>query len=239
MNQSYHVTGMTCQGCLKSVEQRLGQLPHVGNVQIDLSSGRAVLDQQQTLPIETVQAALKGTKFNIEAVQKSPSSPAPEELRSFWITYRPLLLIVAYILGASLLVQFPFETFSSNLLMRHFMAGFFLVFSFFKLLNLQGFANAYAQYDLLAERWKGWGGMYPFVELGLGVLYLTNLFPFYTHIATIVILGFSSIGVIKSNLDRRKIQCACLGDVFDLPMSTVTIVEDVSMVLMAVWMLWG
>ena len=94
-----------------------------------------------------------------------------------------------------------------------------------------------SQYDLLAARWRGWGYVYPFVELGLGILYLTNLAPAFTNWTTVLVLGFSSLGVIKSNLEKRQIRCACLGDVFNLPMSTVTIVEDVTMVLMAAWML--
>ena len=118
------------------------------------------------------------------------------------------------------------------------MAGFFLVFSFFKLLNIKGFADSYAMYDLVAARWRTWGLIYPFVELTLGILYLTNSFPVYTNWITIVVLGVSTIGVIKSNLAKKKIQCACLGDVFNLPMSTVTIVEDVTMVAMATFMLF-
>ncbi len=55
----------------------------------------------------------------------------------------------------------------------------------------------------------------------------------------IIILGVSSIGVIKSNLAKQKIQCACLGSVFNLPMSTVTIVEDLLMVVMAELMLFN
>ena len=47
--------------------------------------------------------------------------------------------------------------------MRFFMAGFFLVFSFFKLLDINAFADAYSRYDLLAMRWRGWGLIYPFV----------------------------------------------------------------------------
>ena len=121
--------------------------------------------------------------------------------------------------------------------MRHFMAGFFIVFTFFKLLNIQGFADSYGMYDIVAAKWPRWGYVYPFVELGLGVLYLINVFPFWTNVVTIVVLGVSSIGVIQSNLNKRKIKCACLGDVFNLPMSTVTIVEDVSMVAMAGLML--
>ena len=93
-------------------------------------------------------------------------------------------------------------------------------------------------YDIIAARWKGWGYTYPFVELALGILYLINFMPFYTNLITAIILGISSIGVIESNLNKRKIKCACLGDVFNLPMSTVTIVEDLTMVGMAIWMLW-
>lgn len=107
------------------------------------------------------------------------------------------------------------------------------MFAFFKLLNIQGFADSYRMYDIVAAKWKGWGYIYPFVELGLGILYLINIAPIATNLATFIILGISSIGVIRSVLDKRKIKCACLGDVFNLPMSTVTIVEDLTMVLMA------
>jgi copper chaperone CopZ len=153
-------------------------------------------------------------------------------------TYKPLFMIVGFILGVSVLVQYPFAEFSFMLLMRHFMAGFFIVFAFFKLLNLEGFANSYQMYDIVAAKWKGWGLIYPFVELALGIAYLINVFPFYVNLITIVVLGISSIGVIKSNLDNKKIKCACLGDVFNLPMSTVTIIEDLSMVAMALIMLF-
>jgi hypothetical protein len=50
-------------------------------------------------------------------------------------------------------------------------------------------------------------------------------------------MGFSSIGVIKSVIDKKQIRCACLGAVFNLPMSTVTIIEDLLMVAMSTLML--
>jgi hypothetical protein len=122
--------------------------------------------------------------------------------------------------------------------MRYFMAGFFLSFAFFKLLDIPAFADAYAGYDLLAARWRGWGYVYPFVELGLGAAYLANWQPVLTNGVTLVVMGFSAIGVIQAVMNKRKIRCACLGAVFQLPMSTVTIVEDVGMVLMAGGLLW-
>src|SRR5687767_11452234 len=114
--------------------------------------------------------------------------------------------------------------------MNLFMAGFFITFSFFKFLNLEGFKNSYSSYDLLAKRFPAYGYVYPFIELALGIAYLTSFNPLLTNAATVALMGFSSIGVIQSVLDKRQIQCACLGTVFNLPMSTVTVVEDLLMV---------
>ena len=119
-----------------------------------------------------------------------------------------------------------------------FMAGFFLTFSFFKMLDLSGFADSYSSYDVLAKRWRGYGFIYPFIELALGIAYLIDFNPFITNITTIIVMGFSTIGVLQSVLNKRKIRCACLGAVFNLPMSTVTIIEDLLMVFMAIAMLY-
>jgi hypothetical protein len=79
--------------------------------------------------------------------------------------------------------------------------------------------------------------VYPFVELALGMAYLTNFNPLLTNWVTLIVMGFSAIGVVRAVMSNTRIQCACLGTVFQLPMSTVTIVEDVGMVAMAAWML--
>ena len=100
------------------------------------------------------------------------------------------------------------------------MAGFFLVFSAFKFLDLTGFANAYSTYDLLAKRWHGYGFIYPFLELCLGLAYLFRFQPTATHVATVALMGFSSLGVFAALRQKRTIQCACLGTVLKLPMST-------------------
>jgi hypothetical protein len=175
-----------------------------------------------------------------QAAMNSIAIQQDDESISWLATYKPLLLIVAYILGASVLVQAGLGTavdITAMQTMRYFMAGFFIVFSFFKLLDIPAFAMAYSSYDLLAARWQGWGYVYPFVELALGVAYLVNFNPLLTNWATVIVMGFSAIGVIRAVMNKTRIQCACLGTVFKLPMSTVTIVEDVGMVAMALWML--
>jgi hypothetical protein len=121
--------------------------------------------------------------------------------------------------------------------MRFFMAGFFLVFSFFKMLDLKGFAESYAMYDVVARQVKAWGFIYAFVELALGVAYVANFQPWMTNIVTLVVMSISIVGVLQSVFSKKKIRCACLGAVFNLPMSTVTIIEDGLMILMSALML--
>lgn len=52
------------------------------------------------------------------------------------------------------------------------------------------------------------------------------------NLITLALMSVSIIGVLQS-----KIQCACLGAVFNLPMSTVTIIEDGLMITMSLAML--
>jgi copper chaperone CopZ len=242
----YEVEGMTCGGCVNNVRKGLEKVPGLEEINVQLAGPQVQFKSKRIVPTEELQAAIGHYKISPVAepkravVETTTASPEPISAvipEPSLTTYRPLLLIVGFIAGVSLLAQYPFADFSGGLWMRHFMAGFFIVFAFFKLLNIQGFADSYRMYDIVAAKWSGWGYIYPFVELGLGVLYLINVFPFWTNVATIIVLGISSIGVIQSNLNKRKIKCACLGDVFNLPMSTVTIIEDVGMVLMALLMI--
>ena len=253
---TYGLTGLHCGACVKRVTQALAPLAYSAEVslqpmQVVLTGAAVGFDALKSavegagkyvlLPDSVANSVLNLTLAQSKRARAAPVNIAAESSAPSWLaTYSPLLLIVAYILGASLLVQIGMSGLASITAMetmRYFMAGFFLVFSFFKLLDINAFADAYAGYDLLATRWRGWGLIYPFVELGLGVAYLAHVNPLLTHLATIIVMGFSAIGVIKAVASKTQIQCACLGTVFKLPMSTVTIVEDVGMVLMAAVML--
>ncbi len=233
MNYEFQIEGMSCQNCVKSVRSKVKTLPGYLGATVQLKSPQLVLETKEGISIHTIRSLFPS--YSISEIKNQNT----ESLESnFLSTYKPLFLIILFITGVSLLTQYPFDVFSWMLFMRHFMAGFFIVFAFFKLLNLQGFANSYAMYDLLAAKWKSWGFIFPFLELVLGIAYLIDWNPQVTGYSTILLLGFSSLGVIKSNLDKRKIQCACLGDVFKLPMSVITVIEDLAMVTMAIIMLW-
>ncbi len=167
-------------------------------------------------------------------VRQTPESePQPIRLSTYW----PLILVVAYIVAGMVYVQWATGNWSWHHGMNLFMGLFFLGFAFFKLLNVAKFADAFSSYDLIAARWRGYALAYPFIELTLGVCYLLQLFPVATNVATIAVMGIGLVGVVRAVAKRQAIQCACLGTAFNLPMSSVTIIENSSMVLMATAML--
>lgn len=247
MVNAYSITGMTCDSCLDKVRRSLITIEEIEEVSLQLKYPQAKIISKHPLNLNYINKTLeKAGNYAISEKQiEKALMPFPKIGKEEMIpvksihTYKPLILIITFIAGVGLLNQYPFDSFSGMLWMRHFMAGFFIVFAFFKILNISGFVNAYCMYDVIAKKWKTWGYIYPFIELTIGALYLIDIAPFAVNVATIVVLGISSIGVIKSNLNKRHIQCACLGDVFNLPMSTVTIVEDLSMVGMAALMLFS
>jgi copper chaperone CopZ len=253
---TYTLSGLHCGACVGRVTKALAPLAE--SVNVTLAPMQAVITHPSADFAQLQAAVAAAGQYTLqENKPASPSSinaiatnPVAIEAPKDWLsTYYPLLLIAVYLLVASVGVQWGqhalhptatnvgIQAITAHDTMRYFMAGFFIVFSFFKLLDIHAFANAYAGYDLLAARWHGWGLVYPFVELALGLAYLTHYNPPLTNWLTVIVMGFSAIGVVRAVLTKSQIQCACLGTVFKLPMSTVTIVEDVGMVLMAAAML--
>tara|TARA_B110000881_G_scaffold45477_1_gene37800 strand:- start:804 stop:1517 length:714 start_codon:yes stop_codon:yes gene_type:complete len=235
MIRTYTINGMTCEGCVAKVTYLLEQHSNISLAEIELKNNTATLTLEKEIAIDELRRLFEAhPKYTITF---SNSNEDKQNKRVF-TTYKPLLLIFLFIAATTAIVSIDNGKIDVMLWMQYFMAGFFIVFSFFKFLNLTGFAESYAMYDILAKRVKVYGLVYPFIELILGVAYLTGFEPTITYIATICIMGFSSIGVIQSVLDKKKIRCACLGAVFNLPMSMVTIIENLIMVLMALIMLW-
>lgn len=179
---------------------------------------------------------MENSNHNHEMPEKS--------LKNYW----PLILVLLFIVGGSLhfgwirgeynlwLTDFS-ALFDSRNWVIDFMGLFFIAFSFFKLLDIKAFADAYRSYDIPTKIWPTWGYVYPFVELVFGLLLLHRIELFWTNIAIIIVLSLSIIGVIQSVMQKRKIKCACLGTGFNLPMTEVTIIEDGIMILMALIMI--
>lgn len=246
---------MHCGACVGKVQKALAALPGVTDVQVTLSPPQAVVSMLNHVPTSVFNAALKeaGT-YSLSENESNQLPPKPtqgaalpieerdEDRRSFWQTYKPLFIVVGFILGGVLLREYVAEPSTGGRwqwhpMMTNFMGGFFVVFAFFKLLDVSAFAAAYSSYDLISRKWFGYGYIYPFIELLLGLLFLSDITPILTNSATVLIMTLGVAGVWQSLQQKRSIQCVCLGTVFNLPMSTVTLLEDGSMALMSAVML--
>lgn len=245
MVQKIKVIGMTCEACEYKVKHLFGSLAGVTKVEIDRLANKVEVVTETRHSIEDYQNLLKPyPKYSAEVYPKDNvvSEIIIEQPKSWIETYKPLLIIAGFITGIAFLTAFhaniyAFEHFSLKMFLHNFMTGFFLVFAFFKLLDTKSFAESFAMYDLLAMKIPIYGKIYPFIEISLGVLCLIHFEPKIVYIADILIMGFGAIGVIQSVVDKRNIRCACLGSVFNLPMSTVTIIENTIMVIVGVILL--
>ncbi len=151
--------------------------------------------------------------------------------------FLPLILIFAAVFALTGVAVWRHGRFEPMHAMCSFEGFFFLVFAGFKLLNWKGFADAYATYDVIARRVGFYGYAYPLLELALGVGYLSGVRLLLVSWITLVLMAVGAVGVAQALREKRQIPCACLGVVFKIPMTWVTLVEDLVMAGMAAAMI--
>ncbi|MBP6574934.1 MAG: cation transporter [Flavobacteriales bacterium] len=239
MTHTYSLQGITCDGCVAKVKAALQGVAGVTRAEVTLTPPVATVSMSTHIPTTVLAKAvassgayaLTDSMGHASAMEAEDGAVAGAERTKD--SFLPIYLIFGYVAGVATLVQFVRGAFDPMAWMGHFMAGFFLVFSFFKLLDVRGFAEGYSTYDVVAKRLPSYGLIYPFIELALGIAYLVAPLSVFTNAATFVVMGVSSVGVIQQVLKNSPFQCACLGTIFKLPLSKVTLVEDLLMVAMS------
>ncbi len=238
MKKTYIISGMTCDSCKSTILQNLNELQEIEAVEVDRDKGEAIIFMTNNIEISKLQNALP-SKFLISekeidnfSVSSSNSTLEIDQDQSKLQQLKPLLIILTYISVASILMNYKY--WSSSEAMLDFMGLFYIVFSFFKMLDLKGFSESFRMYDFLAKRLPIYGRIYPFIETGLGLMLLMRYEVKIALIITLFVLGVTTIGVTKTLLDKKSIRCACLGTVLKLPMTEATFIENIIMIVMAI-----
>ena len=213
---------MTCSGCEASVVAAVTQIEGVFKAVANHKKDLLTILAQPAVSDVVLKATLPKKYALIDAAAQEPS-----KLRQLL----PLFLIFGFIINAIVLIHWP--SWNMTAMMHDFMGTFFMVFSFFKLLDIKGFQASFKMYDPLAAAWPAYGLVYPFIELALGVCYIRDFIPDWALWVTIVVLSTTTLGVVQTLLKKRAIQCACLGSVLKLPMTEATFIENVIMIVMA------
>ena len=228
MKSIFKITGMTCNGCKSSIEDKLSSLDGVDGVQVYLNKGEAVIQSKKPISFSLIANSLP-PKYNITSIGSSQDN---ERIKASKLKQlKPLFIILAYISITSLLLNF--KNWNSTNVMLDFMGLFYIIFSFFKILDIKGFSISFRMYDPLAKKVPLYGIIYPFIEILLGIMFLIRIEVELAIILTIIVLGITTIGVTQALLNKKLISCACLGTTLKLPMTEATFIENALMIIMA------
>lgn len=144
-------------------------------------------------------------------------------------SYLPLLFLVA----GSALMAFALD----GRFMLLFMGVFLCQFALLKLYSLKKFSEVYALYDILAGAVPLWGYVYPFIEFSIGTILLSGVASFEVLTLLIVLMGFGALGIARALWKGLDLKCACMGGALNVPLGFVSLFENISMIVMAAYIL--
>ena len=239
INRKYKITGMTCSSCKASIESSLNHLDQVKSCNANIKLGELTLILNNDIDLKSLQNSIPKKYFINEEISssdrlieiKSDSTNKKSKIEQL----KPLFLILFYITSASILLNF--KDWNWNEFTLDFMGLFFIIFSFFKMLDLKGFPVSFKMYDPLAKVIPVYGFLYPFVETVLGIMFLMRIQIIFALIVSLIILLVTTVGVTKTLLSKKIVQCACLGTHLKLPMTEATLIENIIMLSMSIIMI--
>lgn len=234
MHYKFSIYGISCASCIQKISILLTNELKATN--INFSANNSIVEFESSIPIGikllNMSLAMIGnysvSELTEDNTQALPINPEDKP------SYKPIYMIFAYLVLVNLVISA--KSLQLGSFMANFMASFFLVFSFFKLLDLEGFAGGYSSYDLIAKKFYRYGYIYPFIELGFGFGYLIFPQDLYFNLAVFVLMLISSIGVIQAKLSKQQFYCACVGTFLKVPLGSIAIIEDLLMTVMALAM---
>ena len=153
-------------------------------------------------------------------------------------SYTPVLVVFAVAALIALAVDWLAMGAISWMALPNFIAVAMCLLAMLKLQDVEKFSTMFLNYDLLAQRWVPYGYVYPFAELGAGVLMLAGVLTWLSAPVALFIGGIGAVSVFKAvYIDKRQLKCACVGGSSNVPLGFVSLTENLMMIGMAVWML--
>lgn len=153
-------------------------------------------------------------------------------------SYVPVIAVFAVAALIALAVDWLSMRTLTPMVLPNFIAVAMCLLAMLKLQDVEKFSTMFLNYDLLARRWVPYGYIYPFAELGAGVLMLAGALTWLSAPVALFIGGVGAVSVFKAvYVDKRELKCACVGGSSNVPLGFVSLTENLMMVGMAAWML--
>ena len=236
MQAIYKVEGMTCQGCADNIQSGLKNQSFVTKAKVSLQESKLTIEADSGIDINSLNSIVT-TLGNYKL--RPNTTNIFSEIINYFTSKKPIVIALSIVILSSLALQTSEETFSLNKWFMSYMGIFFIIFSFLKLLNVSGFSMTFKKYDLISKIIPAYANSYPFIELSLGIIFLTQTqsILIYANVLTLIFMISQTIGIIKSLSKSEQIQCACMGSAVDVPLSSLTVAENIIMIAMATYMI--
>ena len=223
MQETFKLEGMTCQGCADTIQNGLNEQSFIDKAIVSLEENSLVINAKQNLDINSLNSIVSGLgNYKVRPFKTNLIA----QIINYFTSKKPIVIALLIVILSSVAMQISADEFLLKNFFMSYMGIFFVLFSFLKLLNVSGFSMTFKKYDLISKIIPGFAITYPFIELGLGIILLTLLF-----------MISQSIGISKSLINSEQIQCACMGSAVDLPLSSLTIIENLIMISMSAYMI--
>src|SRR5689334_23293450 len=109
MTHTYNISGITCSGCVAKVKSKLLMHPDITAAEITADGRDSTISMQKHVTVSELQEAIgRDSKYTIEEATSHGhhASQSIQKADSFFTTYRPLILVFAFITGVSLIVSY-------------------------------------------------------------------------------------------------------------------------------------
>ena len=232
MKEVFKVSGITCDGCANSIKEALELNKFISSVNINLEDENINISSDKNFTINELNSLIENLgKYKIYE-EKFTS-----KIIEYFSSKKTLLLALSLVLISSLSLQVREDNFDLNEWMISYMGIFFLLFSFLKLIDVKGFSGSFKKYDLISRIIPNFAITYPFIELLLALTFLSGYFLIVSYIMTLVFMTSQFFGVFISLQKKEVIKCACMGSSINIDISTLTLIENLVMILMSIYMI--
>ncbi len=132
-----------------------------------------------------------------------------------------------------------FMTLALSLKMAGFMGIALSMLASLKLMDLDSFTASFQNYDLVTKKFKYYGKIYPFLELAIGLGFLSGIAPLATGIGSTTVGIVGIISVIKAiYIDKMALNCACVGGNSKAPLGVISMAENLMMATMGMMLIY-
>jgi len=153
------------------------------------------------------------------------------------ISYLPVFYVYAFSFLVSLNIVFFFNL-NLRSLFLYFLGFFSLSFGVLKLINLKSYFESVTEYDFIVQKFNFYAYLIPVFEIFFGILFVMQKEFLIIEYLCIIFFTLNLVVIANALEKRRNFTCACMGGLFKIPLSYVSLLESLTMVIGTIYLIY-